>query len=72
MTRTKGKVFRVTDRSKEILQLFIKEPIAENIKSILVTDEGYLMFEEELPRDPYFVPINHIAMLSYYDFEYDA
>ena len=75
MTNANAKAFRVTDSSREILQSFVVEQIPEDCKFVLASPEGYLFFNEEIGMfDPADATIRfpHLAVLSYYNIQYEA
>lgn len=65
-----GKAIRLTDPAREIFQFVIPEPIPTEAKYLLLTKDGYLMVEEEVP---YVVDgkirIPQFTILSYTDIE---
>lgn len=73
-TQTTAKAFKVTEQNREFLQSFIQEPITDNIKYILASSEGYLLFDQEpshLDQHGH-LRVSKTLIVTYYDIEYDG
>lgn len=73
MPTIKAKVIRLNDVTREIFAPMITEPLLPTANYLLVSEEGFLIFEEKPFEDePFSIRIPQFAMLSYYDLEFES